>query len=132
MDKHDHWILFAALDFRRRHQPTLNIRAFVRPLDAFGFAPVRLQPSVVVRQLTPFADWTGKDFGWRVIRTAHDGGEVAILRQSEVWKVSKCVYALRALPDRSCRIVGRIQLRNCAAATDVLDKQNSTGCLPEK
>src|SRR5215475_6870469 len=99
MDKHDHWIVFAGLAFRRRHQPTLNTRAFVRPLDAFGFAPVGLQSSIVVRQLVPFADWTGKNFGWRVIGTAHNGREVAILRQSEVWKVSKSVYAFGTFPD---------------------------------
>ena len=132
MDKHYHRIFFAGLAFRRRHQPTLNIRAFVRPLDAFRFSPVCLQTGVVVRQLMPFADWTGKNLGGRVIRTAHNGRQVAIVRQREVWKVSKCVYALGTFPDRSRRIVGRIQLRNCAAATDVLDEQNSTGCLPEK
>ena len=49
MDKHDQRVFPAGLDFGRRHQPALNVRTFVCPLDAFGFAPARLQTGVVIR-----------------------------------------------------------------------------------
>ena len=80
MDNHDHGIFFACLDFCRRYQPALNVGPFVRPLDAFRFAPVRLQASVIVRQLTPFAEWTGENLGWRIVTAKFRRRDLAVLR----------------------------------------------------
>ena len=80
MDKHDHWIFFAGIDFRRRHQPALNVGPFVGPLDAFRFAPVRLQTSVVVRELAPFAKRTRENLGRRVVTAKFRRCDLAVLR----------------------------------------------------
>ena len=132
MDKHYHRIFLAGLDFDRWHYPALNVRSFVRPLDAFRFAPVRVQASVVVRELAPFAKRSSENFGWRVVPAKFRRRDLTVARQREVGKISKRVNAFGAFPNCPCGIVCQVQLGNRASAAFVIDQQNAIGCLPEE
>ena len=63
MYEHDHWIFFAGLDFHWRHYPSLNIKSFVRPLDAFGFSPRGRERLIAFGKFAPFPDRAAQTSG---------------------------------------------------------------------
>src|SRR5215470_7141588 len=124
MDEDDHRIIFASLDFCRRNQPALNVKPFVRPLDAFGVAPVHLQASVVLSELAPFAERASENFRRRVVSAANSRCELAIFGDSEVGKIAESVKGFRSFPHCAYRVVCQAQLRNSTATTSILSYQN--------
>ncbi len=66
MDSDDHGIFFGGIEITRIDQPTLNFVAAIFPLNAFRFAPARLEALlealVALGDLLPLTYGAGPDF----------------------------------------------------------------------
>src|SRR5437763_12025766 len=105
MDKDDHWIFFAGLDFHGRDKPSLNIEPIVLPLEVLGLTPDRRLTDIVIGELSPFTYRSKPDLGRRFEVTPDHGRVRAILRDGKIREVSKGVDAFRAFPDRSRGVI---------------------------
>src|SRR5262249_59895165 len=111
--------------FGRRQQPSLDPKSFIRPLDAFGSAPIHGQRSVVARELSPFTNRASPNFRRRIKTTANHGRDLSVLRECEIGEIAESMKAFRTLPDGPHRVVCNAQLRDRAAAANVFGEKNA-------
>src|SRR5947207_8278613 len=105
MNKDDHRIFLAGLDFRGRDKPSLNTESVLLPLEVLGLTPDRRLTHIVIRELLPFTYRSEPDLGRRFKITPDDGCVRPTFRDGKVREVSKGMDTFRAFPDRSRGVI---------------------------